>query len=190
MAPKMKANLKKWGSMNRKSYRFVFFDDKEQRDWMKENCNEYWPAWNAMELPVARADLFRYCLLYVNGGVWSDVDISPLRPLSDFIDPSAELIVVHDGGMPGDEFLYNAFMAAVPRHPVLKRAMDIVKEHYKLRLEEGAVICTGPHVLWRALNDTISGQVPPKTFVGFDKKRRIEYLSLLEKKLLTQNMNS
>eukprot|EP00984_Skeletonema_dohrnii_P033865 scaffold31912_cov72-Skeletonema_dohrnii-CCMP3373.AAC.2 len=99
MAPKMKANLKKWGSMNRKSYRFVFFDDKEQRDWMKENCNEYWPAWNAMELPVARADLFRYCLLYVNGGVWSDVDISPLRPLSDFIDPSAELIVVHDGGM-------------------------------------------------------------------------------------------
>ena len=177
MAPKMKANLKKWSSMNRKSYRFVFFDDKEQRDWMMENCNEYWPAWNAMELPVARADLFRYCLLYVNGGVWSDVDMSPLRPLSDFIDPSAELIVVHDGGMPGDEFLYNAFMAAVPRHPVLKRAMDIVKEHYKLRLEEGAVICTGPHVLWRALNDTISGQVPPKTFVGFDKKRRIEYLS-------------
>jgi len=185
MAPTMKANLNKWRSTNRKSYSFVFFDDEEQRDWMKENCSEYWPAWNAMQLPVARADLFRYCILYVNGGVWSDVDVAPVRPLSDVINPSAELIVVHDGGMPGDEFLYNAFLAAVPHHPVLKRAMDIVNEHYKLRLEEGAVLCTGPHVLWRALNDTNSGQVRPKTFVGFDKKRMIEYLSFTGEKIVS-----
>ena len=98
--------------MNRKSYEFIFFDDKDQRDWMKENCTGYWPAWNAIQLPAARADLFRYCILYVNGGLWSDVDIVPLHPLKDLSKTSAELIVVHDGGMPGDEFLYNAFFAA------------------------------------------------------------------------------
>ena len=186
MAPNMKDNLNKWRSMNRKSYEFIFFDDNEQRDWMKENCTEYWSAWNAIQLPAARADLFRYCILYVNGGVWSDVDIVPLHPLNDFInhDSPAELIVVHDGGMPGDEFLYNAFLAAVPRHPVLKRAMDIVKEHHKLRFEEGAVMVTGPHVLWRALNDTI-GQVQPKTYKGFDKEQMIEYLSFSGEKIVS-----
>ena len=104
--------------MNRKSYEFIFFDDKDQRDWMKENCTEYWPAWNAIQLPAARADLFRYCILYVNGGVWSDVDIVPLYPLKDFIERenSAELIVVHDGGMPGDEFLY---MRSWPQYLVI-----------------------------------------------------------------------
>jgi mannosyltransferase OCH1-like enzyme len=179
MAPKMRANLNKWTSLNDKTYRFVFFDDNEQRDWMKENCTEYWPAWKALQLPAARADLFRYCILYVDGGVWSDIDVEPILPLSDFIRPeaSAELIVVQDGGMPGDGFLYNAFLAAVPRHPVLKRSMDIVRGHYKIRLEEGAVFCTGPHVLWRAVNDTTSGQVQPKTFVGLDTKHKIEYLS-------------
>ena len=57
--------------------------------------------------------------------------------------------------------------------------MDIVKEHHKLRFEEGAVMVTGPHVLWRALNDTI-GQL------GFDEEQiMIEYLSFSGEKIVS-----
>jgi len=177
MAPNMKANFDNWRTTNGDDYKFVFFDDKEQRDWMETNCAKYWPAWNAMELPAARADLFRYCLLYVYGGVWSDIDVVPERPLRDFVPSSSvKLVVVHDGGM-GSMFLYTAFIAATPGHPVLKRAMDIVMEHYQVRLRKGAVYCTGPQVLWRAVNDTLAGQVQPKSFRGIDKKHEVEYLS-------------
>ena len=174
MAPKMRSNLEKWIKKN-DDYKFVFFDDIEQLNWMKHNCSEYWPAWDDMQLPAARADLFRYCILFMNGGVWSDVDIEVIQPLHTFIT-SAELVVVHDGGMSGDQFLYNAFLATVPKHPVLKRAMDIIMEHYQTRLEKGAVFVTGPHVLWRAVNDVI-GKVQPKSFIGYDKEHKIEYLS-------------
>jgi len=175
MAPKMRSNLDKWVEIN-DDYKFVFFNDIEQRNWMKQNCSEYWPAWDDMQLPAARADLFRYCILHVNGGVWSDVDIEVIQPLHTFIPSAAELLVVHDGGMSGDEFLYNAFLATVPKHPVLKRAMDIILEHYQIRLEKGAVYTTGPNVLWRAVNEVI-GKVQPKGFAGFDEEHKIEYLS-------------
>mmetsp|Transcript_25573 Transcript_25573/g.61489 ORF Transcript_25573/g.61489 Transcript_25573/m.61489 type:complete len:227 (+) Transcript_25573:1491-2171(+) len=179
MPPRMQANLDAWKKMNgnkQKGTNFVFFDDDEQRDWMEHHCPDYWPAWRDMELPAARADLFRYCLLYTKGGVWSDIDMVPELALSEFVPPTAKMVLVHDGGMPGEEFLYNAFLASVPGHPVLRRVMDIIMEHYRVRLRRGAMWCTGPHVLWRAVNDTLGG-VPPKSFVGFDEEHEIEYLS-------------
>ena len=142
-----------------------------------------------MQLPAARADLFRYCILYVNGGVWIDVDIEVIHPLHTFITPAAELVVVHDGGMPGDEFLYNAFLATVPNHPVLKRAMDIIMEHYHVRLEKGAVFATGPNVLWRAVNDIVR-KVQPKSFIGYDEEHKIEYLSFNGKIISSSSSSS
>jgi len=178
MPPGMKSNLDKWRNMNEDDHSFVFFDDGEQRAWMERNCTDYSPAWRDMELPVARADLFRYCLLFMNGGIWADVDLVPIRPLRDFVPPNADLVVVHDGGMAGedDHFLYNAFLAAAPGHPVLKRAMDIVAEHHRIRLREGAVFVTGPRVLWRAANDALEGGARPQSFVGSDEERGVEYL--------------
>ena len=84
--------------------------------------------------------------------------------------------------------LYNAFLAAVPNHPVLKRAMDIIMEHYQTRLEKGAVFVTGPHVLWRAVNDVI-GKVQPKSFIGYDKEHKIEYLSF-DGKIISSSSSS
>eukprot|EP01084_Bolivina_argentea_P003610 6777_1 len=148
----MKSNLNKWITLN-PEYKIVFFNDTEQREWMKQECRQYFPAWKSMQLAVARADLFRYCLLWIEGGVWSDVDIVPLQSLKNIIDSNVDLLVVHDGGM-GKGFLYNAFFAVKPSHPILKRAMDIINENYQKRLRKGAVWVTGPKVLWRALNDT------------------------------------
>ena len=134
---------------------------------MKDECSEYKHAWSAMQLPAARADLFRYCLLYVNGGVWSDVDIVPMVPLEGKIHFNVGLVVVHDAGTE-EGYLYNAFLAAKPKHPVLRRAMDIVLAHYHQQLEAGAVWVTGPNVLWRAVKDTM-GAVREHSFVGDDR---------------------
>jgi len=172
MPEKMQRNIALWDKSNPKlDHRF--FDDAEQQRWMKVHFVEAFPAWQSMKLPAARADLFRYCLLYRYGGVWSDVDITPHTDIFQHIDLRAELVVVHDGGM-GEKYLYNAFIAAKRGHPVLRKAIDIVLDHYQQRLQTRAVDCTGPGVLWRALDEVQKAE--PMTFEGFSPSSNTHYL--------------
>ena len=114
MPARMQANFDQWRTLN-PEYTFVFFDDSQQAEWMRQNCQagerDYYPAWADMLMPAARADLFRYCLMYVLGGLWVDMDVVPLVPLRDFMQSSGEEL---KGG-------YNqAFCASVPGHAIMK----------------------------------------------------------------------
>ncbi|CAA9957109.1 hypothetical protein CFE70_000689 [Pyrenophora teres f. teres 0-1] len=42
-------------------------------------------AYNALPLPVLKADFFRYLILLARGGIYSDIDTTALRPASDWI---------------------------------------------------------------------------------------------------------
>ncbi|KAL1794135.1 hypothetical protein ACET3X_007556 [Alternaria dauci] len=42
-------------------------------------------AYNALPVPVLKADFFRYLILLARGGIYSDIDTSALKPASDWI---------------------------------------------------------------------------------------------------------
>ncbi|KAK2879939.1 hypothetical protein FQN49_000727 [Arthroderma sp. PD_2] len=42
-------------------------------------------AYNAMPLPVLKADFFRYLILYARGGIYSDIDTFVIRPATEWI---------------------------------------------------------------------------------------------------------
>lgn len=175
MPKRMLENFRSWSEVN-PDFRVEYFDDEGQRDWMEANCTQYWPAWRDMKLPAGRADLFRYCILHKNGGLWADIDITPLQSLADHLLLESKIVVAHDLGMAKTGFLYNAFLAARAGQPGLKRAMDIVWEHYLQKFRRGAVHCTGPGVLWRAMNETLEGGVEYSDFVGYHDKSQTQYV--------------
>merc|ERR1712146_400282 len=73
------------------------FGDEEALEYIRKNCGE--DAANAYEClsPAAyRADLFRFCALYSEGGVYMDSDMLPLVPLDALYDPCAVATVGHD----------------------------------------------------------------------------------------------
>lgn len=79
-----------------------------------------------------KADLLRYCLLYVHGGVWSDLTQSFHVPLGDLVSRHKEIILVKDRSMPPQvngsltPGTYQAFMASIPRHPILLRCIYFI----------------------------------------------------------------
>jgi hypothetical protein len=177
MPERMRYNFDLWRTLN-PDYNFVFFDDAQQEEWMINTCQidgvDYVDAWRSMQLPAAKADLFRYCLLYVSGGVWVDIDMVPIVPLKDFMTHEQYMVLVHDEGMPANlPGFYNAFFATIPRNPILKVAMDIVNFHYNSRELYPVGQCTGPLVLWTAVHQALDGQLPLAPFVG--KIGGIEY---------------
>ena len=46
-------------------------------------CEEAYPAYLGMDLPAAKSDLFRYCVLFTHGGLWADIDTLPVPTQSE-----------------------------------------------------------------------------------------------------------
>jgi mannosyltransferase OCH1-like enzyme len=104
-----------------------------------------------LRAPVERADILRLEILFRHGGVYVDTDLECLRPLDDLLDGEEFVGVCLKPGR-----ATNTFIAAVPGHPLLGRALRELKpmEVYwptssKDAIKEGA----GPPLLRRLLAD-------------------------------------
>jgi mannosyltransferase OCH1-like enzyme len=62
-----------------------FYDDNDIRKFLLEHFHgKVLDAFNSLKLGAHKADLFRYCILYIKGGVYLDIKtqlIQPLKPL-------------------------------------------------------------------------------------------------------------
>lgn len=91
-----------------------------------------------------RADLWRYCELYANGGVYVDVDTVCLGAVYDALDPTASLAVPVDLDPTN---LFNAFVAAAPEHPVMRMCIDAVVENVEANKPQFGLGFSGPKLL-------------------------------------------
>ncbi len=69
-------------------------------------------------MPVERADILRLEILYRHGGVYVDADIDRMRPMDDLIAGRNFVGVCLKPGR-----MTNTFIASVPEHPLLERAL-------------------------------------------------------------------
>ena len=71
----LKNNLNKWKSCN-PTYRFEYYDDHEMRNWMMRHVTKQtFENFDSLNTGAGKADLFRICKLYHDGGVWVDADL-------------------------------------------------------------------------------------------------------------------
>jgi mannosyltransferase OCH1-like enzyme len=85
---------------------------------------KYLETYDNLPYPIQRADMIRYMYLYKMGGVYSDLDIVPIRPLSDYnFDPNYEVYACTSGNTPS--VYTNSFMISKGNSPIFQ---DIFKE--------------------------------------------------------------
>jgi mannosyltransferase OCH1-like enzyme len=76
-------------------YSFEFFDDSRMASYMDQNYGDQpiGEVFRKLTVPAAKADVWRYCILYREGGVYCDIDSALRTPLRDLLadDPSEML---------------------------------------------------------------------------------------------------
>lgn len=139
----LQENVDRLRAMN-PGWEYRFYDDDDIAEFLQQH---YPPSvWNAFQridpkYGAARADLFRYLLLYKLGGVYLDIKSSTTRPLDEVIHPDDRFIVsqwhtadgkyavwgeLHDvRHVPGGEYQQWHIMCA-PGHPFLKAVIEQV----------------------------------------------------------------
>ena len=131
-----------------------FFDDVACRLFVKQHLEPaVYNAYTRLTPGAARADLWRYCVLWVHGGVYVDADCTCLAPLDEWIGKETELVVPVDHEHNPVLHLFQAVLACTPRHPVMRKAIDAVVGHVQTGQHRHSIFdLSGPTCLGRCLN--------------------------------------
>jgi len=105
-------------------YAYQFFDDIESREFIKEHFTDKYVKYYDILYPGAfKADFFRYCYLYINGGFYFDNKSILLVSLNNIIQENDELLLCQDHHKLG---YYNAVMMSVPKHEIFMKLLDAI----------------------------------------------------------------
>lgn len=107
-------------------WEYRFYTDKDIDIFIKDNFDSHvYDCYSRIYNGQLRADFFRYCVLYISGGVYCDVDMRPAEPFSRFITDTDSCIFAKSPRFNNnDDFyntsMFNAFLASEPKHPIFK----------------------------------------------------------------------
>lgn len=130
-------------------YEYKFFDDSNARKFIRENFDEHiLTAYDILVPGAFKADLFRYCYLYINGGCYFDCKMILREPLRNFVDRKAELIVCKDYGK--TLRYYNAIILCAKK--ILNSTIvDCVNNIYNNYITSDPLAITGPQMFYNSL---------------------------------------
>jgi hypothetical protein len=124
LPPFMKKTIEHNQSLN-PEFKFHLYDDDDCFQFIKNNFSaDILNAYIKLKPGAYKADLWRYCVLYVNGGIYMDVKVK-----LSFNFSLKELIYsehyVKDIAGPFDNLgIYNAFMVHAPKNTLLLKCID------------------------------------------------------------------
>jgi len=112
-----------WKKLN-PDYEIKLYDDEMIKSFLLKEYGElYVDIFNYLKDGPIRADFFRICILYKNGGIYSDIDILPLVPLSDFIEKDVDFVTCTSFGH--FNFIFNPnFIISTKNNIILKKCID------------------------------------------------------------------
>lgn len=156
LPPEMEKISKRTREMN-PEYEYELWDDNDCREFLLKNFGEnYANAFDTLIPGAFKCDFWRYAILYVNGGVYLDMDMTPEVPFREILKDTDEFVSIVDINTfwRRSPAIYQAFLACRPGHPILSSALqmsflNIASKRYDMFQ---TLSITGPVVVGVALN--------------------------------------
>jgi hypothetical protein len=141
------ANAEHWRRLNPR-HRVVLYDDVEVEAFVKLHVAEMVPFWEQLK-PIQRADVFRYAVMWKDGGVYADLDVEPLRPVDEWMATgtrdtlhwrSANVILGWEAVTESEDWesrfaspaqLCTWTVASAPGHALWRSVLDDIVQFYK-----------------------------------------------------------
>ena len=132
-------------------YEYKLYDDKD----MDYFVNEYYKGeiadcYNKLNIIVAKADFWRYLIIYKYGGIYLDMDSCIEKNLSELIKDEDEAIITAEGN---PNIYVQWCLIFKKEHPILKRTIEIVVDNIKNNKYPNNIMrMTGPIAFTEAIN--------------------------------------
>lgn len=148
--PNMSRLIESW---KRSGWEYRFYSDSAAQEYLSTHFPpEVREAYDAINPGAFKADLFRYCVLLVDGGVYADMDV--------LLEANLDAAVPGDVGFmtPLDEpgmavghrmCLWNGLIASAPGHPFLAKTIETVTNNIRNRftsVDIDNMLCPDPEL--------------------------------------------
>lgn len=171
--------------LNNPTYEYYLFDAQERQQFISENYDAVvLNAYNSIIPGANKSDLFRYCYLYIHGGVAVDIDTLCIGKLDDFLLPNIDLVVPIDFNKNKDEGEHNlafgAILACTQKHPaILDCIQRIVYNVHNNIVPPSRLDFSGPGAIGRSVNKFM-GNEETASFIGKEGIHKSVYLLKFE----------
>lgn len=130
---------------NNPCFTHFLFDDNDCREFISKNFdNNVLNAFDKLIPGAYKADLWRYCILYINGGIYLDVKYKPVKNFK-LINLTEKEHFVMDRDNYG---IYNALMVTLPKNEYLLTAIKCIVQNVNNKFYgSNCLEPTGPHLL-------------------------------------------
>jgi len=121
-------------------FQFHLYDDNDCREFISQHFDsDVVHAFDSLKPGAYKADLWRYCVLYINGGIYLDIKyygINGFKLISltekehyanDWTPKTKGLDINFEKGV------YNAIMVTLPGNEILKKCIDRIVLHVKIK---------------------------------------------------------
>jgi len=143
---------------------YALLDDAQILDFMQTHFDpEIVAVFQQFPLGVMRADMWRYAVLYIHGGMYSDIDSKALQPRAGWNIRDEDKVII---GVENDIHFCQWTLASVPRHPLFKAVLDAIvrtaREGIDVSNEHFVHKHTGPGIWTRAIHEFLGYPIEQK----------------------------
>jgi mannosyltransferase OCH1-like enzyme len=131
---------------------FYIYDENESYEFIKNNFDDnVINAYNKLKPDSYKSDLFRYCILYLKGGIYYDIKFVIHKKLIDLIN-KYQTVYVKDFNH-CDNATYTGFIITMPNNPVFLDCINLIVENTnKNYYGNNALYPTGPCLLSKSFS--------------------------------------
>lgn len=140
---------------NNPEYSYEFYDDERIDTFLLEEFGkDILALYKRIDIGAAKADFFRYAVLYKKGGIYVDIDSAIIGRLDDFIDVNDQAVISAENN---PEVFVQWALVYQANHPFLQRTIELVIENIKSdRYPHDVHQMTGPAVYTKAVKECIT----------------------------------
>jgi mannosyltransferase OCH1-like enzyme len=168
---------------NNPDYAYEFYDDSRIEQFLQQEYDALTLSlYRQLNIGAAKADFFRYAVLFKKGGVYLDIDSSIKGSLNNFIQPDDRAIISRER----NPALYVQWALVYEAgHPFLKKALELVLDNIRNnKYPHDVHRMTGPTVYTMAIDMCLKeNPVPPYRMLGFDYDGYLKFKYPLSKLL-------
>lgn len=144
-------------------YRYEFFDDKRAKEFLKEHYGDmYVDAFDGMR-GAHKADLFRYCYLYLKGGIYLDIKTVIKKHVKDIFTEKEKMYTCLSITGPFGGRVHQGILAVPPGHPMMKACVEHAISSYE-KYGRNILYVALCRFLYHRLKDDIKMELTAKSY--------------------------
>jgi inositol phosphorylceramide mannosyltransferase catalytic subunit len=142
------------------NWHYRFYTDADIVRTIRERASKWLPTFERLPTIVQRTDFFRYLVVYLDGGLYADVDTIAYKPSDALLENRDCLLSVEHEITPVEQRrlgfrqpfqLANCIFAAAPGHPFFLALLEEIARQpgQHVRTDDDVLNSTGPYLLTR-----------------------------------------